>query len=145
MRTTDTHHDTDDRPEAVREAAAGAKAWRAAVRAPRMAEPDHADFYAMAADIVDTLAALAGLAEVLGRQVARYGDTRPVYDDTRVFDPRERLDLAALDLNALASRLHGADRVVNAFWSRIGHIGIDWPAEDHDPSSATGETVEVSR
>ncbi|WP_103384767.1 hypothetical protein [Pseudonocardia dioxanivorans] len=143
MHSNNTNYGTDERPEAVREAAAGAKAWRAAVRAQRMAEPDHADFYAMAADIVDTLAALAGLAEVMGWQVARYGDTRPVYDDTRVFDPRERLDLAALDLNALASRLHEADRVVNAFWSRIGHIGIDWP--DDDTSSATGETVEVSR
>ncbi|AEA26544.1 hypothetical protein Psed_4386 [Pseudonocardia dioxanivorans CB1190] len=142
MRTNDIHHDTDTRPEAVREATAGAKAWRAAVHAQRSAEPNHADFYAMAADVVDTLAALGGLAEVLAWQVAHYGDTRPVYDDSRAFDPRERLDLAALDLCELAARMREADRVVNTFWSRIGHIGVDSPVDERGTSS---EVVEVSR
>ncbi|ODU06700.1 MAG: hypothetical protein ABS81_04275 [Pseudonocardia sp. SCN 72-86] len=142
MHCNDIHHDADGRPEAVREASAGAKAWRAVVHAQRTAEPDHADFYAMAADVVDTLAALAGLAEVMAWQVAHYGNTRPVYDDSRAFDPRERLDLAALDLRELATRMRAADRVVNAFWSRIGHIGVDSPADAQD---ASNETVEVSR
>jgi hypothetical protein len=121
-----THTSNDpDTPEAVREAAQGSKAWRAAVRAQRTAEPDHADFYAMTADVVDTLAAVAGLAEVLAWQVAHYGDTRPVYDDTGVVDARERLDAAAMDLHELAASLRNADRIANTFWSRIGHIGVD--------------------
>ncbi|MBN9113495.1 MAG: hypothetical protein J0I34_32520 [Pseudonocardia sp.] len=137
MNTHNNNHDPDT-PEAVREAAAGAKAWRAAVRAQRTAEPDHADFYAMTADVVDTLAAVAGLAEVLAWQVAHYGDTRPVYDDTGVVDPRERLDAAAMDLHELAASLRSADRIANTFWSRIGHIGVDTPADDSvtDPTDA---------
>ncbi|AEA22311.1 hypothetical protein Psed_0029 [Pseudonocardia dioxanivorans CB1190] len=141
--SNDTHYDSDDRPEAVREVAAGAKAWRAAVHAQRTADPDHADFYAMTADLVDTLAAVAGLAEVLAWQVARYGDTRPVYDDSGVVDPRERLDAAALDLHELAACVRSADRVANTFWSRIGHIGVH--DEPTDQQVATGEVVEVSR
>lgn len=140
MHITNTH-DVDERPEAVRKAATGANAWRAVVHAQRTAEPDHSDFYAMAADIVDTLAALGGLAEVMAWQVAHYGDARPVYDDSRTFDPRERLDLAALDLRELAARMRDADRVVNAFWSRIGHIGVDESADER----ALGETAEASR
>ncbi|GAY11651.1 hypothetical protein [Pseudonocardia sp. N23] len=132
-----THH--PDTPEAVREAAAGAKAWRAAVHAQRTAEPDHSDFYAMTADVVDTLAAVANLAEVLAWQVAHYGDTRPVYDDTGEVDPRERLDAAAMDLHELAARLRSADRIANTFWSRIGHIGID------DDASVSTSSAGVSR
>ncbi|GEL26774.1 hypothetical protein PSU4_57280 [Pseudonocardia sulfidoxydans NBRC 16205] len=137
MNTT-TSHDPDI-PEAVREARAGAKAWRATVHAQRTAEPDHADFYAMTADVVDTLAAVAGLAEVLAWQVAHYGDTRPVYDDTRVVDPRERLDAAAMDLHELAARLRSADRIANTFWSRIGHIGVD------DTTDSANVPAEVAR
>ncbi|ODU04162.1 MAG: hypothetical protein ABS81_11605 [Pseudonocardia sp. SCN 72-86] len=141
MNTHTNTHDPDT-PEAVREAAAGAKAWRAAVRAQRTAEPDHADFYAMTADVVDTLAAVAGFAEVLSWQVAHYGDARPVYDDTGVVDPRERLDAAAMDLHELAASLRTADRIANTFWSRIGHIGVDDSASD-----SAGEQVaaEVTR
>ncbi|ODU01351.1 MAG: hypothetical protein ABS81_20890 [Pseudonocardia sp. SCN 72-86] len=139
-----THTSTHDpaTTEAVREAAAGAKAWRAAVRAQRTAEPDHADFYAMTADVVDTLAAVAGLAEVLAWQVAHYGDTRPVYDDSGVVDPRERLDAAAMDLHELAASLRSADRIANTFWSRVGHIGVDLSAVE-----SAGEQVpaEVTR
>ncbi|GAY10912.1 hypothetical protein [Pseudonocardia sp. N23] len=142
MNPNPLHHD-GPRPEAVVHTAAGAKAWRTAVHAQRTAEPDHADFYAMTADLVDTLAAVTGLAEVLAWQVAHYGDTRPVYDDSGVVDPRERLDTAALDLHELAARLRSADRVANTLWSRIGHIGVhDTPT---DQQVTSGGIVEVSR
>ncbi|GAY12616.1 hypothetical protein [Pseudonocardia sp. N23] len=135
---TNTHIDDPDIPEAVREARAGAKSWRAAVLAQRTAVSDHADFYAMTADVVDTLAAVGSLAEVLARQVAHYGDNRPVYDDTRVADPRERLDAAAMDLYELAARLRSPDRIANTFWSRISHIGVHDPADVNDSDSSIG-------
>ncbi|GAY09634.1 hypothetical protein [Pseudonocardia sp. N23] len=145
MNTHTNTHDPDT-PEAVREAAAGAKAWRASVRAQRTAVPDHADFYAMTADVVDTLAAAAGLAEVMAWQVAHYGDTRPVYDDTGVVDPRERLDAAAMDLHELAASLRSAHRIANTFWSRISHIGVDAPADDSATDSTDAQLrAEVTR
>ncbi|WP_246115467.1 hypothetical protein [Pseudonocardia sulfidoxydans] len=95
----------------------------------------------MTADVVDALAAVAGLAEVLAWQVAHYGDTRPVYDDSGVVDPRERLDMAAMDLHELAASLRSADRIANTFWSRIGHIGVDDsatnPADAQTPAEVT--------
>lgn len=145
MNTSTINHDPDSTPEAVREVAAGAKAWRAAVHAQRTAEPDHADLYAMTADLVDTLAAVAGLAEVLAWQVARYGDTHRVYDDSGVVDPLERLDAAALDLHELAARVRAADRVANTFWSRIGHIGVHVDPADQQRQVAFGEGAEVPR
>lgn len=120
--------DVDDRP-AVRQAEAGAQAWRAVVHAQGTADPEHTDFYAIAAELVDTLAAVAALAEVLARQVEHYGDDRPVYDDSRVVDPYERLYAAAADMHELAVRAREADRVVNAFWSRISHIGVNYSTE----------------
>ncbi|MBN9113696.1 MAG: hypothetical protein J0I34_33595 [Pseudonocardia sp.] len=142
MNTHTNDHDPDT-PEAVREARAGAKSWRTAVLSQRTAVPDHADFYAMTADVVDTLAAVAGLAEVLAWQVAHYGDTRPVYDDSRVVDPRERLDAAAMDLHELAACLRGADQVANTFWSRISHIGVDDATTDS--TGSTNVAAEVAR
>lgn len=140
--STDTSHD-DTRPEAVRETAAGAKAWRAAALAQRTAVPDHSDFYAITADMVETLSAMAGLVGVLAWQVATYGDTRAVYDDTRVVDPRERLDAATMDLHELAARLRSADRIAYTFWSRIGHIGVDDTTTD--PADSTQVPTEVAR
>ncbi|GEL23383.1 hypothetical protein PSU4_23370 [Pseudonocardia sulfidoxydans NBRC 16205] len=142
MNTHTNDHDPDT-PEAVRDARAGAKAWRAAVLAQRMAVPDHADFYTIAGEVVDTLTAVAGLAEVLAWQVAHYGDNRPVYDDSRVVDPHERLDAAALDLRELGSRLRAVEDVANAFWSRIGHIGVD---TSNDPAPTDAHlSAEVAR
>ncbi|GAA4886395.1 hypothetical protein ACFQ34_21545 [Pseudonocardia benzenivorans] len=137
MNTQTNHYDdtdTDERPEAVRQAAAGARAWRATVHAQGTAQLDHADFYGIAGELTYTLAAVAALAEVLAWQVAGYGEGRPVYDDSRVVDPRERLDAAAADLHELAARVREADRVLNTFWSRISHIGVQ---------TAPDESVEV--
>ncbi|GEL23839.1 hypothetical protein PSU4_27930 [Pseudonocardia sulfidoxydans NBRC 16205] len=125
MNTTTIHHGRNARPEAVERAEAGAKAWRAAGHAQRLASADHRDFYALAGDLTDTLAAVAGLAEVLAWQVAHYADGRPVCDDSQVVDPRERLDAAALDLHELAARARHAARSAHTFWSRISHIGLD--------------------
>ena len=55
---------------------AGTAAWEDAVRLQRWATADHADFYALAGEMVATLYALDDLAQVLGRQVAGYADTQ---------------------------------------------------------------------
>ncbi|WP_219418580.1 hypothetical protein [Pseudonocardia nigra] len=121
--STGRKHERDDRPEAVRQADRGARTWRAVVHAQRTATPDHADFYALAGEVVDTLASLEALARVLTRQVDRYAE-QSVYDDSGTVDPFERLADAADESEALARALYGAGRHANRFWSAIGHIGV---------------------
>lgn len=99
--------------------------WQAAVAAQRVAVPDHADFYALAAEIVPTLHALQDLANVLRRQVTGYADGRAVYDDSREVDPVLRLAEAAGQLALLRDRLAAAQEHANGFWSAISHIGIE--------------------
>jgi hypothetical protein len=101
MNTTDDHTSTDGTGQdtAAGRAERGTAGWEDAVRLQRWATPDHADFYALAGEIVATLYALDDLGQVLGRQVAAYAQTaqergRVVYDDTRQVDPVERLQTA---------------------------------------------------
>jgi hypothetical protein len=103
----------------------GAQAWRAVAPAQRMAAPHHGDFYALAGSVVDTLAALAAVAQVLADKVEGYANGRPVYDDTGTVDPRERLAAAEAELRLLRRLLHEADVPANRFWSAIGHIGVE--------------------
>ena len=122
-------HEPDDRPEAVRQADAGAQAWRAVVHAQGSATADHSDFYALAGHLVDTLAAVESLARLLAGQVARYGEGQPdgqrVYDDSRTLDPGVRLHDAALDLGHLAEAAAHARGDADRFWSAISHIGVE--------------------
>ncbi len=118
----------DERPEAVQLAESGAAAWRAAAHAQRSAGPDHADFYALAGHLVDTLSATASLTQVLIGQVDGYGEGRPVYDDARTVDPHERLIAASVELEAVTAALGTAVWWANRFWSEIGHIGVEGPS-----------------
>ena len=127
-------HEPDDRPEAVRQADAGAQAWRAVVHAQGSATADHSDFYALAGELVNTLAAVESLARLLAGQVARYGEGQPdgqrVYDGSRTFDPGVRLHDAALDLGHLAATAAHARGDADRFWQAISHIGVeDAPAD----------------
>jgi hypothetical protein len=132
-------HEQDDRPEAVRQADKGARAWRAVVHAQQSATPDHADFYALAAELVDTLSSIGSLAGVLARQVEVYAERQPVgervYDDSRTVDPVVRLGEAAEHLRAVGDVVgDDAVRSVNAFWNAIGHIGVeDVPGDGAGP------------
>lgn len=127
------HHDHDDRPQAVQHAEAGAEAWVAAVRHQRTATPDHSDFYALGADLVATMRAVQDLARLLDDQVQRYGEHRPVYDDSRddvhgeagVVDPHARLTAAAVELEALTAELGAAIWSADRFWNAISHIGVE--------------------
>ncbi|MHA6629142.1 hypothetical protein ACU61A_27220 [Pseudonocardia sichuanensis] len=134
-------HEQDDRPETVRQAEKGAQAWRAVVHAQQSATPDHADFYALAAELADTFASLTALGRVLARQVAGYADGLPagerVYDDTPTADPRDRLALAAVDLRAIVGHIEAAQPLLGSFWARIGHIGVE--------DAPNGTDGEVSR
>jgi len=122
-------HEPDDHPEAVQQADAGARAWRAVVHAQQSATADHSDFYDLAGHLVDTLAAVESLARVLAGQVAGYGDAQPagqrVYDDSRTVDPGLRLNDAVLDLGHLADAAAVARGDADRFWSAIGHIGVE--------------------
>ena len=122
MNATD---ENTNRDTAAARAETGTVAWEDAVRLQRWAPLDHADFYALACEIVATLHGLEDLARVLRRQVAGYGSGRAVYDDTRQRHPQHRLAQAASDLDILADQLLSAERTANAFWSGIGHIGVD--------------------
>lgn len=107
-------------PERAELAATG---WRATVHAQQGATSDHSDFYRLAADMVDTLRSLRSLSLVLARQADRYDVGRALYDDTGTIDARERLDLAVLELQDLASVLDTAGRHADRFHSEIGHVG----------------------
>lgn len=117
----------DERAPAVRQAEAGAVAWRAVVHAQLSAVPDHADFYAIGAELVATLHAVESLATVLVRQVEGYAaGRRRVYDDSGGVDPIERLQDAAEHLRALRNALtDDAVGFANGFWSAIGHISVE--------------------
>jgi hypothetical protein len=120
-------------------AEAGAEAWEDGARLQRWAPPNHAEFYALAGELVRTLSALDDLARVLGRQVAGYAQGRAVYDDTREVDPRVRLTDAVAELVQVSAALVVADRAANRFWSAIGHIGVDvhaGPVNDEDAGGA---------
>jgi hypothetical protein len=109
-------------PTATSFASDGASAWRKAVHAQLAAPPAHGDFYALAADVVDTLRAFDGLLGVLARQVAGYADGRELYDDSGA-DPSDRLRTAGQHLATVRRHLTEAERAANEFWSAIGHIG----------------------
>lgn len=127
MSTTITH-EHDDRSPAVQHAATGAQAWRAAVHAQQAAEPGHADFDALAGDLVDTLRSLDTLVAVLTRQTGTYGIGREVYDDENA-NPAHRLRSAVLALVQARHEMSEAERSANRFFSAIGHIGVRYTGE----------------
>lgn len=131
MSTTITH-EYDERPPAVQHAATGAQAWRAVVHAQQAAEPGHADFYALAAELVDTLRSLDALVGVLTRQTGTYGIGREVYDDEDA-NPAHRLRSAVLALIQSRHDLSEAERSANRFFSAIGHIGVRYTGEGERP------------
>lgn len=106
-------------------AAVGSQAWEVTVDRQLGAVPDHAEFYALAGEMVATLHALENLARVLRQQVAGYGKGRVLYDDTHRVDPVQRLQRASAELGNAANGLRGAADAVNQFWSEIGHVGVE--------------------
>ena len=137
----DIRADDDDRPEAVLRAEAGALAWRAVVHAQQAATADHADCYAMAGEVVDTLRSLDALTALLARHCADYppaGAGGEVYDDEGA-NPAHRLRCAVLALAETRHGLAAAERAANRFWSAIGHIGIHHHHERHDGNNRPGD------
>lgn len=119
------HTPTDQTAPAAAEQATAA--WKDAERLQRWASGDHSDFYALAAEIEDTLYALHGLSITLRSQVAQYATGRTLYDDTHEMDPADRLNDATECLSSLASVLVAAQRYASGFHSAIGHIGAEMP------------------
>ncbi len=124
-----TGHDDEQAPAVLR-AVGGTDAWEAAARLQQRAVADHGEFYALAAEVVTTLAALEDLTRVLGAQVTGYAASeraagRAVYDDSHVIDPAARLTEAKAALDGARLALGVTYRAANAFWSAIGHIGSE--------------------
>jgi hypothetical protein len=117
------HH--DERRCALVHAETGTEAWRNAARHQLHAPADHADFYTLTGEAVTTLNALDDLFRILAEQVAGYPVGRRLYDDTGETDPTDRLRHAVAELHAAGDALHDAQRAANAFWSAIGHIGVE--------------------
>ena len=115
----------DERPPAVRSANAAATAWAEAVRHQQAAPASHADFYALAAELVATLNTLDDLAVLVAGQVGRYGQGRTLYDDTRTVDPAARLGEAVETLSRVHAALGATATAANEFWNAIGHIGVE--------------------
>jgi hypothetical protein len=118
-------NNTDERSPALRCADIAVTAWADAVR-HQLEEPSrHADFYALAREVVATLCALDDLAVLLAAQVGRYGESRVLYDDTRAVDPVARLTEAVQCLRDVRAALGPATVAANSFWTAIGHIGVE--------------------
>ncbi len=115
----------DERPRALRSADTAATAWAETVEHQQEASPRHADFYALAGEMVATLYALDDLTVLLARQVGGYGQGRLLYDDTRTTDPADRLADAIACLHGMRTGLATTSAAANAFWSAIGHIGVE--------------------
>lgn len=98
--------------------------WRRAVLGQQEAVPDHAEFYALAGELVTTLRALEALTGVLARQVAGYGRGRMLRDDEGLA-PGARLVDAVVLLGWAGKSLGQAEDATNKFWSAIGHIAVE--------------------
>jgi hypothetical protein len=113
----------DNRSHAVLHAEKGATAWQAAADYQAGAAPDHAAFYALAGDLVDTLRALSAITWTLAIHTGRYDQGREVYDDENA-NPAHRLRAAVIALEEARRRIAQAERAANHYWSAIGHIGV---------------------
>ncbi len=118
----------DTRAPAVVRAEQATDAWGDVARLQRWAAPRHADFYALAGELVGTLHAVEDLTRVLAQQVAGYGTGRALYDDTRAVDPVARLVQARTQLDAGLDAVRTASSRLNEFWSSVGYIGVEDPS-----------------
>ncbi len=109
-----THRRTPTRAAQRR---SGVHAWAETVEHQQDAARRHADFYALAGELVATLYALNDLTVVLAAQVGGYGQGRVLYDDTRTVDPAARLADAVQCLRDVRAALGPATAAANAFWS----------------------------
>lgn len=119
-------HEQDGRPDAVRRADIGSRAWRAVVHAQRRATLDHGDFYTVVGELIDTLRSLDGL---LSRQVADYPSSviatgRRLYDDEGA-NPDHRVRAAVLALAETRAALSAAERSADQLFAQLSHIGTE--------------------
>jgi hypothetical protein len=118
-------HDHDGPTAAVQHASAGSEYWRCAVHAQGPATPDHADWYAIAGEMVFTLRGLSSLTTVLAQQIAGYSHGRVLRDDDPTVDPAERIADSVRRAEWLRAHLDIAERSANELWSLIGHIAVE--------------------
>lgn len=109
--------------DTVRHAESGTAGWREAARAIQSERLDHDVMYALGGELSETLRALQQVAESLRNQVLRYDQGRRLVDDEGD-RPEFRLADAAAGLAATGRALTAAERVLQRYWSAIGHIGL---------------------
>ena len=94
----------------------------------------HADLHDLAGELVTTLQALEGLTSALARHTEAYAERGDLRDDEDA-DPTARLELGVAEVREVGRLLGTALRPANAFWSAVGHIGLqlDPQHDEHDP------------
>lgn len=110
--------------DVVASAERGTCLWRRATLGQQESIPDHAEFYALAGELVSTLRALEAMTAVLARQVAGYGRGRLLRDDEGL-TPGARLADAVVLLGCARKALGEAEAAANKFWSVIGHVAVE--------------------
>lgn len=119
-----THDDNIGRSAAVVHAEIGGDSWRSVAHAQRSATPDHLDWYAITAELVDTLRCLAAVASVLSQQADGYGHGRALRDYGGI-DPAERLAQVRSLAAQLRVEIEAAERTAHRFRSVIDHIAVE--------------------
>ena len=125
--TTDntTRQTTREPGRRGRRAEAGTAAWEDAVRLQRRATPDHADFYALAGELVRRCALDDLTRCCAGRSPAtpRPSGTGAARSTTTPARSTRRCGCPAVEASWTASAPPGRRARANPFWSAIGHIG----------------------
>lgn len=115
---------SDDESVASYQAGRARDLWEEAVRIERTADPEHGTWYAIAGEMVGTLQALQSMTTLIANRLASYDEGRTVLDDEGR-DPAARLDECNAQLTELEAILLSADSAANAFWSSVGHVGVE--------------------
>lgn len=87
-------------------------------------DPAHEDFYAWGWALTELLDRVDAIAEVLERQIPRYGDRRILRDD-QGRDPAERLVEAVSRLVETRQALGPARERIRKYHSATSHIAVD--------------------
>lgn len=115
---------SDDESMASFQAGRARDLWEEAVRIERTADPEHGAWYTIAGEMVGTLRALQSMTTLIADRLASYDEDRILRDDEG-HEPAARLDECNARLTELEAILGSADSAADAFWSSVGHVGVE--------------------
>ncbi len=93
------------------------------------ADPCHEDFYSWGWALSDLTAQLAGIANLLARQVEHYPD-RFVLRDDQGADPAQRIEACVGALTELTGTLRTAEDFARLYHQGMSHIAVEDDRED---------------